>query len=141
MLTRAFINSFQPPVVTHSWGTFEAGGYPQTPSKGVLPLCKPQWLNDLCLPRYRLYKRPRHTLLNRIAGLVLSGIGAYDFTVNFYLLDAYIEAISSSIYSRLSNVLSINSARAGCICMPSLILCAFPPVAMALMTSWISSGA
>ena len=44
---RAFTNVFSTPFIPQSWGTFESGGYPQTPSKGVLPLCTPQLLNDL----------------------------------------------------------------------------------------------
>ena len=35
------INLFSTPCVPQSWGNLEAGGYPQTPSKGTLSLCTP----------------------------------------------------------------------------------------------------
>jgi len=42
-----FMNPFSTPYIPHSWGTLEAGGHPQTPAKGALPLWTPQLLNNL----------------------------------------------------------------------------------------------
>ena len=47
---------FQPPKVPQSWGTFETGGHPQTPSPSEEgPLCTPQLLKtSLCLTAFHV---------------------------------------------------------------------------------------
>jgi hypothetical protein len=55
--SRSFINLLSTPCIPQSWETFEAGGYPQTPSKGASLLCTPQLLNELINQWWKLQKR------------------------------------------------------------------------------------
>jgi hypothetical protein len=53
-----FTNVFATPYFPQSLGILGIGGYPQSPSKGALPLCTPQLLYDLNPKPKRAFRKP-----------------------------------------------------------------------------------